>query len=138
MVSIRSDLQEQIGRAVQEAKTELRTEFAAILNKKVVLLEARVEARFNEVREGTTSTLKELKSIVVAACKRKEKILRAIDGMSKEVHELVQDDVGIDGGEDTEPMLAKFKLAEEESILVAESSIDPQPNSMTKSPTLFT
>ena len=44
---IRSELQEQMNRVVQEVKTELRTEFVAMLNKKVVLLEARVEAKTN-------------------------------------------------------------------------------------------
>ena len=39
VTSIRSDFKEQIDRAVLEAKTELRTEMAAIINQKVVLLE---------------------------------------------------------------------------------------------------
>ena len=32
VTSIRSDLKEQIDKAVQEAKTELRTEFVAMIN----------------------------------------------------------------------------------------------------------
>ena len=39
VTSIRSDLKEKIDRAMQEAKAELRTEFAAMINQKVVLLE---------------------------------------------------------------------------------------------------
>ena len=66
MTSIRSERQEQINRAVQEAKTELRTEFAAMLNQKLVSLEACVEAKVNEVCQDTTSLLEELKAIVAA------------------------------------------------------------------------
>ena len=64
MTSIRFDLQEQIDKAMHEAKTKLRTEFTAMLNRKVVSLEARVEARINEVRQGTTSLLEDLKATV--------------------------------------------------------------------------
>ena len=46
---ILSDLKEQIDRAVHEAKTELRTKFTAMLNKMVVLPEAHVEAKANEI-----------------------------------------------------------------------------------------
>ena len=73
VTSISSDLQEQINRAVQEVKTELRTKFVAMLNKKVVLLEARVEAKANQIHQDTASTLEELKSIVAAARESKER-----------------------------------------------------------------
>ena len=43
VTSIRSDLKEQIERAVQEVKTELRIEFKATLDKKAVSLEMYVE-----------------------------------------------------------------------------------------------
>ena len=43
VTSIRSDLKEQIERAVLEVKTELRTEFKAALDKKAVSLEKYVE-----------------------------------------------------------------------------------------------
>ena len=45
---IRSDLKEQIDRPVEEAKTELRIELAAMINQKVVSLETWVEAKTNE------------------------------------------------------------------------------------------
>ena len=45
VTSIRFDLQEQLNKAVHEAKSELRTEFAAMLNIKVVSLKARVESQ---------------------------------------------------------------------------------------------
>ena len=61
----------------------------------------------------------------------------AINGMSKEVHELVQGDAGTDGVKDTEPVLASENLAEEELVPTTESSIDPQPNSKAAGPTLF-
>ena len=57
VTSIRSDLKEQIDRAVQEVKTELRTEFKGSLDKKAVLLEMYVEMRVNEDRQSTASTL---------------------------------------------------------------------------------
>ena len=50
VISIRSDLKEQMDRAMQGAKTKLRTELVAMINRKVVSLEARVEAKVNEVR----------------------------------------------------------------------------------------
>ena len=51
VTSIRSDLKEQIERAILDVKTELRTEFKAALDQKVVLLETYVESRVNEVRQ---------------------------------------------------------------------------------------
>ena len=57
--SIRSDPKEQIDRVVQGVKTKLRTEFKAMINQKVVSLEARVEARISEVRQDTTSLLED-------------------------------------------------------------------------------
>ena len=50
VTSIRSDLKEQIERAILDVKTELRTEFKAALDGKVVSLEAYVESRVNEAR----------------------------------------------------------------------------------------
>ena len=47
-------------------KTELRTEFTATMNKKVVLLEMRVEVGVNKVLQDTISALEKLKTIVVA------------------------------------------------------------------------
>ena len=85
----RSDLNEQIGRAVEEAKTKLRTELAPMINKKVVSLEARVEAKINEVRQDTTSLVGELKTIVVAICESQEKDGQAMEKMSNEFQELV-------------------------------------------------
>ena len=64
VTSIRSDLKEQMDRAMQEAKTELRTEMAAMINQKVVSLEAHMEANVNEVHQDTTSLLEELTTIV--------------------------------------------------------------------------
>ena len=66
MTSIRPDLKEQIDRVVLEAKTELRTELAAMINQKVVSLEVRIEMKINKVRQDTTSLLEELKTIVAA------------------------------------------------------------------------
>ena len=66
MVSIRSDLQKQIEREVHEANTKLKPEFIAMLDRKVVLLEARMEAKVNEVHQDTTSTLGKLKETVAA------------------------------------------------------------------------
>ena len=71
-------------RVVQEAKTELRTELAAMINQKVVLLEAHVEAKVNEVRQDTTSLLEELKTIVAAVRESQEKMGQAMERMSND------------------------------------------------------
>ena len=73
VTSIRSDFKEQIDWAVLEAKTELRTDLAAMINQKVVSLETRMEAKINEVRQGTTSLLEELKTTVAAVRESQEK-----------------------------------------------------------------
>ena len=98
-----------------------------MLNRKVVSLEVYMEARLNEVHQDTTSTLQELKETVAVVRESQEKVRRAIDGMSKEVQEMVQEDACADGGEDTKPMLASVNLAEEEPVPTTESSIDAQP-----------
>ena len=70
-------------------KTELRTEFKAALDRKAVSLETYVESRVNEVRQETSSTLEQLKETVGAVHDSQEKMWWAIDGMSKDVQELV-------------------------------------------------
>ena len=74
VTSIHSDFKEQIDRVVQEAKTELRIEIAAMINRKVVSLEACVEAKVNEVRQDTTSLLEELKATMAAVHEGQEKM----------------------------------------------------------------
>ena len=73
-----------------EAKTELRMELASMINQKVVSLETRMEANINEVRQGTTSLLEELKTTVAAVRESQEKMGQALERMSNEVQELVQ------------------------------------------------
>ena len=70
-------------------KIELRREFTAMLNRKVVSLEARVEAKPNEICQDIASTVEELKSIVAAIRESQERMWRDINRMSKEVQELV-------------------------------------------------
>ena len=60
-----------------------------------------MESRVNEVREDTNSTLEQLKETVVAVCESQERMWWSIDGMSKDVQELVQRDIGTDEEEDT-------------------------------------
>ena len=74
VASIRCDLKEQIDRVVQAAKTELRTKFVAMINCKVVSLEACVEAKINEVQQDTTSLLEELKATLAAVRESQEKM----------------------------------------------------------------
>ena len=134
MTSIRSDLKEQIERAIQDVKTELSTEFKAALDRKVVSLETYVESRVNEVRRETSSTLDQLKETVAAVCESQERMWRAIDGMSKDVQELVQKDAGTEEDEDTEPMPAT-----EEPVLVETSAIaQPTPEKTVPARTFFT
>ena len=109
VTSIRSDFKEQIERAVLEVKTELRTEFKAALDRKAVSLETYVESRVNEVHQETSSTLEQLKETVVAVRESQERMWRAIDGMSKDVQELVQKDAGTEEDEDTESLRQQLK-----------------------------
>ena len=46
-------------------------------------------------------------------------------------------DVGTNGGEDTEPMLANVDLVNEEPVLATESSTAPHSNPTIVGPTLF-
>ena len=78
-------LKEQIDRVVQEVKIELRTELVAMINRKVVSLEACMEAKINEVRQGTTSLLEELKTTVAAVRESQEKMGQTMERMSNEV-----------------------------------------------------
>ena len=89
VTSICSDFREHIKQAVLEVKTELRTEFKAALDRKAVSLETDVESRVNEVRQETNSTLEQLKETVVEVRESQERMWWAIDGMSKDVQELV-------------------------------------------------
>ena len=113
VTSIRSDFKEQIDRAVLEAKTELRTELAAMINRKVVSLETHMEAKINEVRQGTTSLLEELKTTVAAVRKSQEKIGQALERMSNKVQELVQKDAGTEDEEETDPWPARTNWDED-------------------------
>ena len=90
---------------MQKAKTELRTEFAAMVNQKVVLLEAHVEAKANEIRQDTTSLLEDLKATVVAIHESQEKMWQAMKRVSNELQELVQRDVGTEGEEEIDMAL---------------------------------
>ena len=78
VTSIRSDFKGQIDQAVLEAKTELRTELAAMINRKVVSWETRMKAKINEVRQGTTSLLEELKTTVAVVRESQEKMGQAL------------------------------------------------------------
>ena len=106
-----------------EVKTELRTEIRATLGKKAVSLEMYVESRVNEVRQETSSTLEQLKETVVAIRESQERMWRAIDGMSKDVQELVQKDAGTEGDENTKPTPAIEEPAKEEPALTGTSAI---------------
>ena len=62
-----------------------------------------MESRVNKVRQETSSTLEQLKKTVATTQESQERMGRAIDGMSKDVQELVQKDTGTEEDEDTEP-----------------------------------
>ena len=124
VISIRSDLKEQIERAVLEVKTELRTEFKAALDRKAVLLETYVESRVNEVRQETSSTLDQLKETIGAVRESQERMWRAIDRMSKDVQEVVQKDVGTEEDEDIEPTPAVEEPALAGTSTVAQPTLE--------------
>ena len=123
VTSTHSDLKEQINQAVQKVKTKLRTEFKAALDKKVVSLETFVESRVNEVCQDTNSTLEQLKEIVAAMRESQERMWRAIDGMSQDVQELVQRDVGTKADEDREPLPVVANPTKEELVPAKTSTI---------------
>ena len=77
-----------------------------MINRKIVLLEARVEAKINEVRQDTGSLLEELTTIVVAVWESQEKMEQALERMSNEVQELVQKNAGIEDEEEIDPLPA--------------------------------
>ena len=135
VTSIWSDLKEQMDRVVQEAKTELRTELVAMLNQKVVLLEARVGVKVNEVRQDTTSLLKELKTTVAAVRESQEKMGQAMERMSNELQELGQRDDGTDGEEETDP-LPSITNWDEDLPTPSATSLWEQPLHSTPSPWL--
>ena len=60
-----------------------------MLNRKMVPLEVRVEAKANEIHQDIASILEGLKSIVAAVRESQEKMWQAIDSMSTKVQELV-------------------------------------------------
>ena len=64
LASVYSDLQEQIQRAVEEAQIAPKTQLVTTMDKKVVLLEAWIEGRYNKVHEETDSTLQEINNQV--------------------------------------------------------------------------
>ena len=70
-----------------------------------------MESRVNEVRQETSSTLEQLKETIAAVHESQERMWRAIDGMSKDVQELVQKDAGTEEDEDTEPTPVVEELA---------------------------
>ena len=127
VTSIRSDVTEQVDRALQQLKNELRTEFQTALDNRAVSLETYVQSRVNEVRQETYSTLKTLKETVAAVRESQEKMWRAMDGMSKEIQELVQREAGTEEEEDTEPTPADADPATREPIPAGTSTIAQPP-----------
>ena len=104
MTSICSNLKEGIDKVVQEAKTELRTEFVVIINRKVVPLKARVEAKVNKVHQDTTSLLEELKATMAVVCESQRKMGQAMERMSNELQEIVQRDADTEREEEIDPL----------------------------------
>ena len=75
---------------------------AAMINRKAVSLETHMEAKINEVRQGTTSLLEELKTTMAAVRESQEKMGQALERMSNKVQELVQKDAGTEVEEETD------------------------------------
>ena len=107
----------------------------AMINRKVVSLETRMEAKINEVHQDTTSLLEELKTIVAAVRESQEKMGQALERMSNEVQELVQKDAGIEDEEEADPWPARTNWDEDLPAPSATSSWD-QPLLSTPSPWL--
>ena len=84
-----------------------------MINRKVVSLETRMEAKVNEVRRDTTSLLEKLKTMVAVVRESQEKIGQALERMTNEVQELVQRDAGTNGEEETDPWPARTNWDED-------------------------
>ena len=123
VTSIRSDLKEQIERAIFEVKTELRIESKAALDRKAMSLEMYVESRVNEVRQETSSTLDQLKETAAAVRESQERMWQAIDRKSKDLQELVQRDAGTKDEEDTKPSPVAENPANKEAVPIETSAI---------------
>ena len=82
----------------------------AMINQKVVSLEACVKAKVNEVRQDTTSHLEELKTIVAAVRESQGKMGQAMERMSNELHGLVQKDAGTEDEEENRSVTSDDKL----------------------------
>ena len=58
---------------------------AAMINRKVISLEACVEAKINEVRQDTTYLLEDLKTTMEVVCESQEKMGQAMEKTSNEL-----------------------------------------------------
>ena len=92
-----------------------------------------MESRVNEVRQETSSTLEQLEETVAAVRESQERMWRAIDGMSKDVQELVQKDAGTEEDEETEPTPAVEEPALAETSAIAK----PTPEKTVPARTFF-
>ena len=96
----------------------------AMINQKVVLLEARVEAKVNEVRQDTTCLLEELKGTMATVRESQKKMGQAMERMSNELEELVQRNASTKGEEETDPLLATTNWDEDLPARIATSSLE--------------
>ena len=87
-------------------------------------MEARVEAKINEVQQDTTSLLEELKTTVATVHESQEKMGQAMERMSNELQELVQRDAGIEGEEEIDPLLVTTNWDENLPAPIAKSLME--------------
>ena len=69
--------------------------------------------------------LKEIKDLVVVVWESQQKMWGPIEGISKELQELVQGDIGTNGEEETELVPMTISLAEKELVPATKTSISP-------------
>ena len=111
--SICSGLQEKIEQTMEQTQWELKTQMMAVVDRKVVLLEAQMDAKYQEALQEITSTLQDIKDQVAGVCDGEENMWRAIDNMGKKLQELAQEDAGTDEEDNTEQALASTDSAED-------------------------
>ena len=102
---------------MDQAILGLKSQILAEVDRNVASLEVEGEVCFNQVYQETAATLQEIKDLVEATQESQEKMWRVVEGMSKELEELAQGDVGTNGEEYAESGPMSSNLVEERQIL---------------------
>ena len=109
-MSIRSTLKKEAYLVVAHRSHELKTEILAEVDQHMTALETHLMNRMNEDRQTTANRLQEINELVAAVRDGQQRIWGAIERISKDLQELIQRDVGIDGEDEADPAPATTNL----------------------------